>query len=852
MNEKQNVNNYHEDERINPQELINIFLQRKNLFFYITIPVFLGIIITQFLKPYTPIYRATFDVGITKERPVEGFFSGRITETPTIQIGSFTQRVISSLLSVSLAEKVVDTLGLYTYVKKGNSDIKVEVKVKKDFRKPIGPLKLQIGNGKVKIFKNDEKFKEGFLNEFIDLELFKLKIIPLKKITDGKMYELTIYSKDRMALALRNSLSINVLEVDKIEKETGYSEISFTGEGASKKLVSATSIYPDMNLIGILRINVHWGNPDDALEIANALSEEIIREDVSEKSLQFVQSKVFIDSQLTLYQEKLNQLEDKIRSFKERKKIADLKASTQALINQISDLESKKNQLQIEEKILGNLGEYLASEGEEVRETPNFAASMLSDHVLQSFYSQLLQAEAELKGKLKEYSIGHPKVLEIQAKLDGLKEQMREETGKRTSSIKAEIGSVESQIRTLQAKLENVPIDEIQLARFERDKETAEKLYTFFAEKFEEVRVQEAGVTSDLKIINPPIVSLKPVNSRKPLLTLLLAVLISIFAGVFVVFITEYVDNTVKDPEIVTAKTGLPIFASIPIIEDDKRKTKNGKQFKEVGVLNTIKNLISHQNEKFTGSPRILNKDVSSPEFEAFRKLSMNLDFAHPEKKYRVIYVTSPGPEEGKTFVALNLGFVLATARKQVIIIDTDFRKKKGRLTDVAEFKKQEGLFNVLKDEIEPKEVITKIKIRNTNNLFYQNTQTSTPNTEAIDVDLLPVGEIPPTPFVFLESEKMKMMIKTLKEDYDYVIIDGVPVLLFADAAYLANFADGVLLTTRYGKTGFKELENSRSILVTSKSNIIGIIMNGVPYTRGSYYYRYYHKYYSKYYKKAS
>jgi len=833
----------YEEEGPSIHDLINRFFIRKNTFFYAALPIFIGIVIYQFIKPYNPVYRATFDIGVTQERPVEGFFSGY--EEPAMQIGAVTQRVISNLLSVNLAEKVVDTLALYTYVKKGDSDVKVEVQLERDFRKPIGPLKLHIRDSTLSILKNGEKIKEGFINEFIDLDLFKLKVIPLKKISDGKTYELTVYSRNRMALALRNSLSIRVLEADKIDKEVASSEVPLSGEGVSKKLVTATSIYPGISLIGILRINVHWGNPVDALEIAKVLSDKIIQEDIGEKSLQFVQSRVFIDSQLTVYQGKLTELEENIRLFKERKKIADLKASTQALINQISGLESKRNQLQIEEKILGTLGEYLASEGKETRETPNFAAAMLSDPVLQSVYSQLLQTEAELKGRLKEYSIGHPKVREIQAKLDGLKEQMRDETEKRTSSIKTEIGSVESQILSLQMKLENVPDDEISLARLERDKETAEKLYTFFAEKLEETRVQEAGVTSDLKIINPPIVFSSPVNSREWFKSLLIAFLMSILAGIVAVFVAECVDTSVKDPEIVIAKMGLPIFASIPVIHKEKEKSKNIKSFEGLQHL-----FHKRKKEEVHIASMILNGDISSAEFEAFRKLTMNLDFAHPEERYRTIYVTSPGPEEGKTFIALNLGIVLGRKEKKIILIDTDFRKKRGHLTDVVKLKKREGLFNVLKNETNFSDVIIKITSRSADSVSSQDGSHLTQHPPSVDVDLLPIGGIPPNPFVFLESARMKSLINELKDKYDYVIIDGVPVLLFADATYIANFADGVLLTARYGRTGLKELEESKNILLTSKSNIIGIVMNDVPQTRGTYYYRYYHKYYSKYYKK--
>jgi tyrosine-protein kinase Etk/Wzc len=523
---------------------------------------------------------------------------------------------------------------------------------------------------------------------------------------------------------------------------------------------------------------------------------------------------------------------------------------------------------------------------------------MVSDPVLQNFYSQLLRVEAELKGRLKEYSKGHPKVLEIEAKLAGLKDQMKLEIAKRIPAMRTEIRSIDNQIRMLQVKLETVPEDEMQLARLERDKETAEALYTFFAEKLEDTRVQKAGVTSDLRIINPPLVSHSPVNSRGRLVTLIVALIISTLVGGSAVFIAEYFDNTIKDPDIVSEKIGLPIFASIPIVDSvpssssslkgedkgggvegkaqsDKGKSVGGGSRSFVGqgfslakkgqisLANAAKNIFKP--EKPVKKFRILNGDISSAEFEAFRKLSINLDFAHPEKKYKIIYITSiyitsAGPEEGKTFISANLGHVLSMANKKVIILDTDFRKKRGNLTYLTKSSKKKGLFDILKGETKLKNTIIPLKIPCESAEIGLN-QTSerspsdsdSPKLPSSLLELIPTGKIPPNPFVFLESEEMRNIITELKTNYDYVIIDGVPLLLFSDATYIANFVDGVLLTAKYGKTGFKELEYARDMLLTSNSNIIGLIMNAVPKTRSSYYYYhhyYYHKYYPKYYRK--
>jgi uncharacterized protein involved in exopolysaccharide biosynthesis/Mrp family chromosome partitioning ATPase len=935
-----NTNSYTDDERpIDLHDLWHKFLRRRKLFLYIAIPIFLGILISQLTKSYNPIYRATFDLGITSEQPVEGFLSGTGYLEPTMQIGTVSQRVISNLLSVNLAQKVADTAKLYAHIENGNSGaIRIEVEIKKDFEKKIGPLRLEISpvtihepegstpekgsraftekgsraftpvTGRFSLYSNGNKIKDGLLNEFVDFEFFKLKIISRTEITGSKIYKLTIYPRYRMALALRNSISAELLEADKIEKGIGSSGIPFSGEASSKKLVTANPRVYNTE-IGILRINVHWGNPDDALIIARALSTQIIDENKQEKSLQYVQSQTFIDSQLVLYENKLTALEEEIKQFKELKKIADLKASTHALINQVSGLESKKNQLQIEQKILDDLSAYLVSAKGSVDQAPNFASAMVSDRVLQDFYSQLLDAEAELRARLKEYSKGHPKVIVIQAKLDGLKDQMKEEIAKRIPSINTEIQSVENQILTLQSKLKNVPDDEIQLARLERDKETAEKLYTFFAEKLEETRVQEARVTSDLRIINPPIVSGRPVNSKRTIKNTFIAFIISILTGVFAVFIAEYLDQTVKDPDIVAEKIGLPIFASIPVVDEQpspspslkvpssiegKRKSASGGgestntvpsssegefiktissplkgEDKGGGVFALINDFIrknTPNKSRLTKGVVIVNPSTYSAEFEAFRKLSINLEFAHPEEKYKVIYLTSTGPDEGKTFISLNLGLTLGMTNRKIIVIDTDFRKKRGSLTDIAGMRKKPGLFDILKGEVTPEEVVLKYNVPNDQNepnlsrlprndsvRGSSKEQRDDQNVPQGSVEILPVGKVPPNPFVFLDSDQMKSLITELKSRYDYILIDGVPLVLFADASYLANFADGVFLTARYAKTSFKELEYSRDMLLSSKSNIIGIIMNAVPKTREGYYYYhhyYYHKYYPKYYKK--
>ena len=851
------------DESIDVRELVNVFLRRRNLFVYIAVPIFIGIIVAQLVRPFKPIYKATFDVGVTEESPVEGALSPGLSETPTTQMSTSILRAVSSLLSISLAEKVADTLGLYAHAKNGNSDVRVEARIKEDFAEPVGPLKLKFEDGMYSITGSDGRSIEALLNQYVDLGTFELKVNKSSSVDENKTYEVMVYPRERMALSLRNSLTIELLEADKVEQDVSTEGVPFSGEGASKKLLKAKTIFPGMNLIGIVRIDVHWSNPADALKIAEALSEQMIIHNIREKSQSFTQSRIFIDSVKVDYQAKLKDIEERIKVFKEEKNITNLEASTQAVINQLSATQTDKDKLEVELKVLVQLRENLAKGGLESGEIPNFAPVLISSDLLKDLYAELVGTEADLKNNLKRYSGDNPRISILRNKLDGLKDQMLEEIPKAISSIQTMISSLERQINIQQGSLKSVPEDQLILAGLERERQREEELWNFYSDKLELTKVQEAGVTSDLTIINPPMGSNVPVNSRRRLLTLFVALVVSIMAGGFAVFVAEYIDNTVKDPDILTEKTGLVLFGTIPAIVPDTKEQEKGAEAPLPAFLKKAYFTVMGRSAALEGSDlRMLDQDVSTPEFEAFRKLAMNLEFAHPEKKYGAIYVTSPGPEEGKTFTALNLGIVYARTGKKVLLVDTDFRKKAGHLSDVTRSKQEKGLFDVLRGEAVLEEII--LPFNNSNDAKSEEKPVGTETDSDSDfwtsiasriepqessIKVLPIGALPANPFIFLESAKMKNIIDELRMRYELVIIDGVPVMLFADAAYLANYTDGVLLTTRYGKTDMKDLAHAKDILLTAKVHIIGLVVNGVPKARGSYYYQYYHKYYDKYYK---
>ena len=107
-------------------------------------------------------------------------------------------------------------------------------------------------------------------------------------------------------------------------------------------------------------------------------------------------------------------------------------------------------------------------------------------------------------------------------------------------------------------------------------------------------------------------------------------------------------------------------------------------------------------------------------------------------------------------------------------------------------------------------------------------------------MDGVSLSEVPPNSTELLASEEMEKLIKNLKEEYDYVIIDTNPIGLVADAQILSSKVDGVILVARYEKTKKENLLNCKKMIDQVGGNTIGVVLNGIDEKKGKYYYYYY------------
>lgn len=212
---------------------------------------------------------------------------------------------------------------------------------------------------------------------------------------------------------------------------------------------------------------------------------------------------------------------------------------------------------------------------------------------------------------------------------------------------------------------------------------------------------------------------------------------------------------------------------------------------------------------------------------EAYKTLRTNIEFCGQDIK--VIALTSCTPSEGKSSVSVQLAASLAEAGKKVMFIDADLRKSVllGRFRIHQNVK---GLVHLLSEQAQLADVICMTDVPNLHMIF--------------------AGPVPPNPAELLGGRYFKKLLASLREVYDYIIVDTPPLGSVIDSAVIAKECDGAALIISFNTVSYKFAQDVKTQLEKAGCKILGVILNKVDMSGNSYYGKYYGKYYGQYYGK--
>ena len=203
---------------------------------------------------------------------------------------------------------------------------------------------------------------------------------------------------------------------------------------------------------------------------------------------------------------------------------------------------------------------------------------------------------------------------------------------------------------------------------------------------------------------------------------------------------------------------------------------------------------------------------------EAFNRLRVNFGFCGAGKKK--VLIASSLPNEGKSFVSVNLWRMLAEVGNNVVLVDADLRKSvlRSRYRFSSE-KNFPGLSHYLSGQAGIKEVLYSTNISN----GY----------------IVPVSYTISNPSLLFHGDAFPALLDALAENFEYVLVDTPPLTNVADATQIASFCDGALLVVKSGETPRKLISASISQLKNANCELLGVVLNQTHPKDSRYYSKY-------------
>jgi len=268
-------------------------------------------------------------------------------------------------------------------------------------------------------------------------------------------------------------------------------------------------------------------------------------------------------------------------------------------------------------------------------------------------------------------------------------------------------------------------------------------------------------------------------------------------------FFFEYLDSRIKTPDDIKAHLGLSYLGMLPKLGE----------------------------KAMDGAYPLISSGVPASFSEAFRALRTNVLFASADEGSRSVVVTSTGPGEGKSMVAANMAVGLAQSGQRVLLIDADMRKPKAH--EILAVPQQPGLSNLLVGQAKASETVRKSGVPG--------------------LWVLPAGRVPPNPAELLGSARFKDFLASVKDHFDWVIMDSPPVMAVTDASLIAHQATGVLFVVGAEMTSRHAARRAIDQLEQVRAQFVGAVLNRVDLDGNPYYYsQYYRREYAQYYVKSA
>lgn len=714
----------------------------------------------------TPTYAASASLIVKDEE--KGVNASKITESiDAFNANKIVENELNVLRSHALMQQVVLELGLY-------ASIYEDTKFRPITAYASSPIKITLKSPENADESPPVYFKYNSLHKRV---MIGKRVYPVGKWVKTPYGEMLFSENKRQTKNASNPLFFSINKPKNV----------------ARQLVGSVLIETPGKLSSVVNLYIEDKSPERAEDILNAIVKAYQQSAVTERNKLVSQTLEFVEDRIQLIEKELDELENKIVTYKSSKGAVNLNEQGRLFLQNVGDNDRRLSEINLQLAVLERVERYVVSKDKSSGIVPSTLG--VSDPVLSQLLQKLYNAEIAYQQLSKTTAENNPLILSAKEEISSIRPSILENIRNQRDNLLASRGNIVSTNNIYNSALQSIPNKERELLEISRQQAIKNSTYSFLLQKREETVLSYAPTAEDIRIVDMAASSNSPV-SPNPLYAYLASVVFALSAGIALATVKELLSSKVLFRSEIESAIHAPIVAEL-----SSMKNQNKGLFTEPAEIYQI---------------------------EQFRQLRVTMGLYGRTFTKRKIMVTSSIPGEGKSFVSSNLSLSLASSGKKVALLDFDLRNP--NTTSSFNLLETEGIIEYLNGELNPADIIR--------------------NTSFANLSIVPAGIDIGDHTELLLNNKMEHLFNYLEEAFDYVIIDTPPVDLVSDAFLLSQYCDITLLVIRHDYTPKSLVQRLSQNNKFGSLNNIAIVFNGVKsrgFVRGQYGYGYGYGYENRY-----
>ncbi len=489
----------------------------------------------------------------------------------------------------------------------------------------------------------------------------------------------------------------------------------------------------------IVNMSINSDMPGRDVALLNKLIEQYNLSAQLDRNLLANNTALFIDERIEKVTQELGEAEDAVADYKKANKIADLHTEAKLALEANGEEQKQIASVKVQLDMVDYIEAFVKDETKKYSLIPaNIGAAdgtSVIDASLASFISEYNNMLLRRMRILRTATESNPVVEQLNAQLDVMRQNIIAGVGTARESLNIALKGLEQSDSKFATRMKSVPTQEQEYVRIVRQQKIKEEMYLYLYQKREENNFALAASTLSARIVDTPKIDTESITPKTKNI-LFISVILGLCVPAIILFLLEFLSGKIGDEKEYRQQAKIPFAGRIA-----------------------------------KGKEKVLQNWKDGTEEELFRKLRTNVQYLLPEGvEHPTLLVTSCVAGEGKSYVAANLAKSLLLLGKKVVLVDMNLRGHSDE--------NRKGVADYLSGHT------TDIHGLLTHSGIFEN------------LEYIPCGTTSENPSELLQTEAVEKLMKELKKEYDYIVLDSAPVATVCDTLLLAKQADMTLMVS--------------------------------------------------------